>query len=212
MYSQQETLVGFNNDDGNTGFSVKYFDSTLPTTNLPCENLVPAVMVINEKKFTFCDSKAEPWRTYIYTVGTQTLVIGDSSGGKFIDVGSVEILANKKMENKITCNLGDTPWIQVITPNGAEVFRVGEKITVKWESCNVPLSSHEIFVALHQNGEWQNVIYLSNATVDDFGLNDKNETFTIPIIAPVSYKIRVGEISPKVKQDFSDNVFTIHAP
>jgi len=88
-----------------------------------------------------------------------------------------------------------SPWIKVLSPNGGETYTVGQQITVKWTSCNIPASSYDIFVALHQNGEWKNVSYLSNGTI-----NDGNEVFTIPEVTSGEYKIRIGSISPKINQ------------
>lgn len=101
-----------------------------------------------------------------------------------------------------TCN----PSLTVLSPNGGEVYKAGDKITVKWNSCNFSSSSNDIVVALHQNGEWDNVIYLSGATI-----NDGSEIFTIPTNIKVgNYKIRVGSVEAKVEQDFSDNLFKIN--
>jgi peptidoglycan hydrolase-like protein with peptidoglycan-binding domain len=36
------------------------------------------------------------------------------------------------------CNAGDKPWIRVATPNGAETYKAGDKVEVKWTSCNLP--------------------------------------------------------------------------
>jgi hypothetical protein len=105
------------------------------------------------------------------------------------------------------CTSSSTPSIKVLSPNGGETYTAGQKITVKWSSCNVSASSYDIIVALHQNGDWQNVVYLSNATI-----NDGNEIFTIPSnITAGSYKIRVGSSVAKIQQDFSDGLFTINS-
>ena len=31
------------------------------------------------------------------------------------------------------------PWIQVLSPNGGESYVTGQKITVKWTSCNISI-------------------------------------------------------------------------
>ncbi|HUC88640.1 MAG TPA: Ser-Thr-rich GPI-anchored membrane family protein [Candidatus Paceibacterota bacterium] len=105
------------------------------------------------------------------------------------------------------CTSTSTPSIKVLSPNGGETYTAGQKITVKWSSCNVPPSDSDIFVALHQNGDWQNVSYLTNGTI-----NDGSEIFTIPSDVSVgSYKIRVGSPAGKIQQDYSDNLFTINS-
>lgn len=103
------------------------------------------------------------------------------------------------------CNNNSTPSITVLSPNGGETYTVGQQMIVKWNTCNVSSSSNDIVIALHQNGAWQNVVYLTNATV-----NDGIETFTVPTAALGSYKIRVGHASGAVQQDFSDNLFTVN--
>jgi hypothetical protein len=35
------------------------------------------------------------------------------------------------------CNSNTDPWIKVISPNGGEVYSLGQKMEVKWETCNV---------------------------------------------------------------------------
>ena len=96
---------------------------------------------------------------------------------------------------------------KVLSPNGGEVFTVGQTITVKWSSCNLSSSFNDLFVALHKDGNWQNVIFLTNATV-----NSGIETFVIPsTVTPGNYKIRIGSAEATIGQDFSDNLFTINA-
>ena len=40
-----------------------------------------------------------------------------------------------------------TAWMKVISPNGGEVYRVGETINITWKDCNFPTSS-EIGIGL----------------------------------------------------------------
>lgn len=97
------------------------------------------------------------------------------------------------------------PYLKVISPNGGEAYQAGQKIEVIWSSCFVQPTMSNIVISLHQNGEWDNVVYLTNAT-----LNDGKEIFTIPSsIQSGKYKIRVGSSWATIGQDFSDNLFTI---
>lgn len=98
-----------------------------------------------------------------------------------------------------------TPSVTVLSPNGGETFLVGQKITVRWTSQNFPKSLDDVFVALHQNGGWENVVYLSGSTK-----NDGSESFVVPNVTPGNYKIRIGNASAVVGQDYSDNFFTIN--
>lgn len=105
------------------------------------------------------------------------------------------------------CVSSSKPSITVLSPNGGEIYKVGDKITVKWNSCNVSSTSYDIVVALHQDGAWDNVMYLSKATI-----NDGSEIFAIPAnIKAGSYKVRVGSSIAKIEQDFSDSSFTINS-
>ncbi len=105
------------------------------------------------------------------------------------------------------CVSTSQPFVKVLSPNGGEVFTIGDTITVKWESCNVSSGTNDLFIALHQNGEWKNVIYLDNATLDD-----GSESFIISSdVLAGSYKIRVGSPAARILQDFSDNYFTINS-
>ena len=111
------------------------------------------------------------------------------------------------VENSSDCTSTSIPSIKVISPNGGEIYTTGQKINVKWSSCNITSSALNTFVALHKDGEWESVTYLSNATT-----KDGNETFTIPAnIIAGNYKVRIGSVSAKVQQDYSDNLFTINS-
>lgn len=119
------------------------------------------------------------------------------------EYGNESVVQNSKTD----CVPNTTPSIKVLSPNGGETYTVGQKIAVEWENCNVSPSTYNIFVALHKDGGWDSVVYLSDATI-----NDGNEIFTIPEnVLAGSYKIRVGSVSAKVEQDYSDNSFTINS-
>ena len=100
------------------------------------------------------------------------------------------------------CNSNSSPSITVISPNGGETYISGQEVNIKWKSCNV---LGDVFVALHKDGGWNDVVSLSDSTP-----NDGSETFAFAqALYPGSYKISIGSASAKVQQDFSDNLFTI---
>jgi len=114
---------------------------------------------------------------------------------------------NQPVKVASECAPNSASSLKVLSPNGGEAYNAGQKITVKWSSCNVASTLYDIVVALHQDGDWKNVVYLDNATI-----NDGSEIFTIPTnILAGSYKIRVGSSVAKIEQDFSDNYFTINS-
>ncbi len=144
----------------------------------------------------------------VLVVGVLAFVMGKN----YKEKNELPVVGNLPQENHVVDNTNTdclpttTPWIKVISPNGGETYTAGQQLAVKWQSCNVPASSHDIFVALHQDGEFKNVSYLSNATI-----NDGSEIFTIPSVPSGNYKIRVGSSSARVGQDYSDNFFTINS-
>jgi hypothetical protein len=46
------------------------------------------------------------------------------------------------------CDSNSKPSIKVLSPKGGEVYKVGDKITVKWSSCNV----QKVYVSMAQGG------------------------------------------------------------
>jgi hypothetical protein len=39
------------------------------------------------------------------------------------------------------CGVNTAPWVQVTSPNGGESYAEGDKITVKWKTCNIPANT-----------------------------------------------------------------------
>lgn len=102
------------------------------------------------------------------------------------------------------CVSTSQPFVKVLSPNGGESYNRGQEVSIKWTSCNV---TENVFIALHKDGEWKDVISLTNSTI-----NDGNETLAFAAaLYPGSYKIRIGTASARVQQDFSDNLFTINS-
>lgn len=162
----------------------------------------------------------------IIVVGGGAYYFGKNNSKKIVDESSPRLPINESQNNQpvnnnqnlpivdiqpvkadLECTSNSPSSIKVLSPNGGEAYIAGQKITVKWSSCNVSPTLYDIVVALHQNGDWKNVVYLDNATI-----NDGNEIFTIPSdVLPGSYKIRVGSSVAKIQQDFSDGLFTINS-
>lgn len=105
------------------------------------------------------------------------------------------------------------PSVTVLSPNGGEVYQAGQKITVRWKSCNL-LSSDRIAIGLLRN--YNNGFgFVEGSRV--YGLqNDGIETFTLPSgeNAGNVYKISVDITRNDQEwdqEDLSDNSFTINA-
>lgn len=113
-----------------------------------------------------------------------------------------------------TCSASSTPSIKVLAPNsGDEVYEVGERILVKWESCNIPATT---LLAVNFSGGGNVFGFLApNGTP-----NDGIETFATTNWTPGSdYKITVGvprngdlSNSALTVYDVSDKTFTINRP
>ncbi|MFA6273658.1 MAG: Ser-Thr-rich GPI-anchored membrane family protein, partial [Candidatus Paceibacterota bacterium] len=96
-----------------------------------------------------------------------------------------------------------TPSIKILSPNGGEVFTVGQQIKTTWSSQNMS-SSEEIYFGLIKDG---NGVYYS---LTGGTSNDGYQVFTIPSdIQAGQYKMHVRKADTTI-EDFSDNLFTIN--
>lgn len=117
-----------------------------------------------------------------------------------------------------TCLPTTNPWIKIKTPNGGEVYKVGEKIEVTWDSCNVPVNSNiklELVYKNNQTGQSSTVI---SGSGDGWVSNDGKQDVKIPPFfdwkdAPTRpgnmYSIYIESESLETINDFSDNTFTV---
>ncbi|MEI6580942.1 MAG: hypothetical protein WCO07_02090, partial [bacterium] len=110
-----------------------------------------------------------------------------------------------------------TSWIKVLSPNGGETYTAGQKVNIKWKSCNVP-TNQELVVSLG---------YKNNNTAGDLvfsgTLNDGSEILTVPqnsVFTQKQYQLgkfyRAFIETPGIDaqtqlyvSDYSDNFFTI---
>lgn len=138
-----------------------------------------------------------------------------------VDNQKLPVVEDKKVEVKAStnsqivseCNSISKPSIKVLSPNGGEVYKAGDKITVKWVSCNVSTNKELVasFYYLRPGSNAGNV----SASVS---LNDGIEILTIPENSEILgkfYKVTVEESAgPDTKEylgDSSDNTFTINS-
>jgi len=103
------------------------------------------------------------------------------------------------------------PAVRVISPNGGEKYKVGQKIKVKWNPCNV--SEDETVRVEIEMGVAANDYSSSWFTFLGDTLNDGEETFTVPAFSNYGELFRVL-VSPLdivgSNGDRSDNSFTIN--
>lgn len=112
---------------------------------------------------------------------------------------------------------GGQPAIRVRRPNGGEVYQAGQQVTVRWRTCNYPLSTVNIILAYYQNGG-STITQATSLLSTPYGTpNDRSEVVTMnPIVQGVSgryYKIFVtdgGSPTSATIYDASNNLFTIN--
>ena len=102
-----------------------------------------------------------------------------------------------KDTSKTSCKTG-AEWIKVISPNGSEVYKAGDKITVKWENCNIATDSG---------------INIGVGTLGFTTTNTGSYTFTIPSNFPggnYKAKVELDTPTPTTILDYSDTSFRIN--
>ncbi|MES2930666.1 MAG: hypothetical protein V4665_02700 [Patescibacteria group bacterium] len=108
------------------------------------------------------------------------------------------------------CGRLATPSITVLSPNGGETFVAGQKIEVKWKSCNIP-ANERVSIQIERGigiNDWsQSANFDLGATI-----NDGSETFTVPTFPVYGrlFRVSMGTINLVGAQgDRSDSAFTI---
>lgn len=130
----------------------------------------------------------------------------------------------KQVSNEINsdCSPTTAPWIKVISPNGGEIYTIGQEITLKWKTCNISQTDH-ITAQLDAISNLNNSKSLFGEGDDeglssDIGsLNDGQQTINLgPIsetgvqwINPGTYKLILSKFGTPSITDSSDNLFTI---
>lgn len=108
-----------------------------------------------------------------------------------------------------------TPSINVLSPNGGEVYQVGQKIKVTWSTCNT-LASDQVMIILKstQTLFGAEIITVPNTGTATIILPSSFGGGQVPVINGEYYKIRLelgsnamGQIAPL--SDESNNLFTI---
>ncbi|MCE9585687.1 hypothetical protein K8Q94_03655 [Candidatus Nomurabacteria bacterium] len=110
-----------------------------------------------------------------------------------------------------TCN----PSITVLSPNGGEIYHVGQTVTVKWKSCNLSAST---LLGITLSESVSSGAHTTSLPVVQNTSNDGSETFVLSstivdyFAGPNGYpfKISVSSYGPGGVNDWSDNSFTIN--
>ncbi len=140
---------------------------------------------------------------------------------------------------KTGCLSSTTPWIKILSPNGGEIYSVGQQITVTWTSCNIPSNSLISFRLYFNNSSTilensltgpgpgnavnngiKNIIIPNITNNPTHGLNIMWSGWSLGgsyfkikafVVAPISVNgTIVGTPTSSGIEDLSDNTFTIN--
>lgn len=173
----------------------------------------------------------------IIVVGGGSYYLGNKNKDKGDNITPSQYYSTEeyKINNpQANCKPNSPSAIKLISPNGGEIYKAGDKITVKWESCNVDKNS--IGISLIKHGP--SSIYFQREWTDDYAgfdiggvdpykgiVDDGTHEITLPLstdpnlILGQHYFISIsgtGDVtnigSGHSPRDYSDNLFTINSP
>jgi len=107
------------------------------------------------------------------------------------------------IKNPITatgCSSGSAPSIKVLYPNGGEIFTAGQKVNIKWESCNVK----NIYISMADGGH--DMGHFSEKAIPS---TQNYFSWTVPNVSGSYYRIGIDDNASAF--DASDNSFTINS-
>ncbi|MEY3784588.1 MAG: hypothetical protein RLZZ230_910 [Candidatus Parcubacteria bacterium] len=139
----------------------------------------------------------------------QTLPTVENTKEEIVTITTPQVVAG--------CASSSTPSIKVLSPNGGESYQDGDKITVKWEDCNVD-SSSTLAVELLYGTDGIMVVFVPNTGSHTFQLSPT--ALMNPSVKPSQlvrygkyFKVSVGTPPTTFPsyQDMSDNSFTINS-
>lgn len=130
-------------------------------------------------------------------------------------------------QNTSGCTTTSSPSITLLSPNGGEIYKSGQKITVKWKSCNVASDNINIMVIKHNSSApYQQKEEAHSDTGLSLGnynrTNDGTEEVTLPssmnavVTSGQHYFISITGLVESARavtvKDYSDGLFTINRP
>jgi hypothetical protein len=153
---------------------------------------------ISNKSFTYTIPANVPLGKYKLMTG---VLSDDLRWDLAIDWSDGEFTINN-LNTSTSCGPNTSPWIKVKNPNGGETYKSSQKVTVKWDSCNIA-SSQKVEVNLYSGKPTVFGFLASNGTP-----NDGIEVFTLDSSLPTGsdYEIIVG--LPETA-DFSNSALSI---
>ena len=165
---------------------------------------LPTINFISQANQAFSGiSFGQHFKVLISTIGLSAYDDSDS----FFSINS----------SQVACTSTTPPNIELLSPNGGEVYEAGQPVSLSWASCNIPVSAN-LTANLYNNVTGQAITLSNNylpfpntgsvnlalpASPDWVLANSTNMTYgTI-----YKFKIQSGAVN-----DFSNNLFTINAP
>jgi len=155
-----------------------------------------------------------PGKNYEFTAYLFDVSLFNLSSSNAVAIGSS---AHGDNNNFFTINRATltTPSITVLTPNGRDMYEVGQQINVTWDSTGISENSKNIDITLH--GYNSNGVIVWSKELSSFTLNDGQEKVILPTYLGglpfgKNFVISVGTDStnnPSPIFDYSDSTFTI---
>ncbi|MFT5360069.1 MAG: hypothetical protein ACI88L_000548, partial [Candidatus Paceibacteria bacterium] len=161
---------------------------------------------------------------YKVRIGHSTLnhpaTITDDYSDEIVEIINNSDLSEVEEEVQVSssqnCNANTTPWIEVLTPNGGEVYANTDDLTVKWESCNLN-SNTTLAVEMMNETDGLMVAFVPNTGIHTFQLSansieNPSTTPSNPVQYGAHFKVHIGTpptVFPSY-YDQSDNVFKIY--
>ena len=122
---------------------------------------------------------------------------------------------NDQNTNSQTCDPNNKiPSVTVVSPNGGNVFKPGQQISIVWTSCNIPVDDYiDITLFSYKKGV-RGVSFLFDAAINNGQTNitlpDKSVSNNASLEWGNNFKIFINRISKQSPaSDFSDNYFSI---
>jgi hypothetical protein len=121
-------------------------------------------------------------------------------------------IINNYKEASSLCAPSTAPWLEVFSPNGGEVYAIGQKITVKWKTCNADKAKIFIEVYNLKNASLTLVNDINNGTKNDGSEIVSLSAATNGSLVPGEYELRIyaEELPVGNIMDSSDGTFVIN--
>lgn len=120
----------------------------------------------------------------------------------FFTVNQAPISTNSLL--KKDCDPNEAPWIKVLSPNGGEVYTIGQQIMAKWTSCNVQniyvrlISNNNVLGELTPNGQPISVTQSISVAQGSLQFTAYNPAYGFTQLNTNNYQIAIQSLSPDI--------------